>query len=502
MNIHHDDYYNYRDLVNHKEPYIFTVTSTNTIGKSEVSDSSNDVLPIISPILSDFKIKPVASNKIGTLAIGVDIIAETYSEIKSFIFEDKNNKFSVNVDLATKSNDNYDTTKSVKSGGSGAYQFILFNINKNTNYTLTATAVNSAGTSSSISNTFKSLSDPVPPKILSVTPTANKECTVEFDMSEEDYLYFVTATPQNGGDPINTVGQTKSPIIVSGLTGGETYTFTISVLSLIGGSPPSPPSLPVQAYDIPIAPTINSVLNENGKSTITFSGDNLKGSTPDKPKYKVTAIPQSGSSLTVSGDNSPITIEGLTNGANYTFVVSLSTTNNGSVDSSPYTSTLSNVPSKIDNIEVSGDDNIIRIKFKKPNTNMSEIISYTFNAYYTDDTGKIYVENINVLPEQVMLNNDNTITVTFNTTKRNKYSGKSFSTLTSAELAEITTVKNNDKTLSIENQTNKQPYAYVKLPNYKIEKKHTELNCVCFYICLIILVFIVIRMFRKCFSRR
>ena len=63
-NIISDEYYNYGDLIDikrKKEPYIFTITSTNSIGNSVVSEPTTDVIPFIVPIISSFNIVPSSS---------------------------------------------------------------------------------------------------------------------------------------------------------------------------------------------------------------------------------------------------------------------------------------------------------------------------------------------------------------------------------------------------------------------------------------------------------
>jgi hypothetical protein len=58
--------------------------------------------------------------------------------------------------------------------------------------------------------------------------------------------YTVTAidstNPANGGE---TASGTASPLTVTGLTAGDTYTFTVTATNAAGAGPPSANSLPI-----------------------------------------------------------------------------------------------------------------------------------------------------------------------------------------------------------------------------------------------------------------
>ena len=76
------------------------------------------------------------------------------------------------------------------------------------------------------------------------------EASVSFTASASDggapiTGYTVTATSSDGGTN-RTVSATGSPFVVTGLTAGKTYTFTVTAINSTGTGPPSAASAPVQ----------------------------------------------------------------------------------------------------------------------------------------------------------------------------------------------------------------------------------------------------------------
>jgi phospholipase C/outer membrane protein assembly factor BamB len=76
--------------------------------------------------------------------------------------------------------------------------------------------------------------------------------------------YTVTATddttPANGGE---TASGSASPITVTGLTNGDTYTFTVTATNVAGTGPTSTPSPPVTPSTAPARPTLSAVLQRS-----------------------------------------------------------------------------------------------------------------------------------------------------------------------------------------------------------------------------------------------
>lgn len=173
--------------------------------------------------------------------------------------------------------------------------------------------------------------------------------------------FTVTATdgtnPSHGGQ---SASGPSSPIAVTGLTNGDSYTFTVTATNLAGNGPASAPSSPVVPYTVPGAPTGVSAQAGNAQATVTFTAPNNGGSTITS--YRATATDSTtlanGSEM-ATGSVSPITVKGLTNGDSYTFTVTatnLAGTGMASAPSSPVVPTAAaTVPSAPQNVSAKTD---------------------------------------------------------------------------------------------------------------------------------------------------
>ncbi|MDD5455173.1 MAG: fibronectin type III domain-containing protein [Candidatus Ratteibacteria bacterium] len=148
----------------------------------------------------------------------------------------------------------------------------------------------------------------------------NAQATVSFSAPSSNggsaiTYYRVTSNP--GGK--TAVGGT-SPITVTGLTNGGLYTFTVTATNAAGTGPASAPSNSVKLATVPGAPTNVSAVatGANGQAKVSFTAPASDGGNPIIT-YTVTCIP---GGKTVTGNASPITITGLSQGTSYTFTVS------------------------------------------------------------------------------------------------------------------------------------------------------------------------------------
>jgi len=150
-----------------------------------------------------------------------------------------------------------------------------------------------------------------------VTATAGDAlATVNFTAPASDgnldiISYPVTCSP--GG---RTASGT-SPITVTGLTNGTSYTFTVTAVNAVGTGPASTPSNSMTPGVVPGSPTLPTAKAGNGWAIVGFKAPATSGG-PAITGYTVTSSP---GGITATGAGSPITVQGLTNGTAYRFRV-------------------------------------------------------------------------------------------------------------------------------------------------------------------------------------
>jgi hypothetical protein len=193
-----------------------------------------------------------------------------------------------------------------------------------TSYTFSVTATNAAGTSpaSSPSNSVLPVGPASAPTITSVV-AGNAEATITF-----------TQPTNNGGQPILSYtvvsspgGITRtdaaSPIVIFGLTNGQSYTFTVFATTAAGNGDTSVASSPgVIPLGPPGAPTITGVTVGNHQATVSFNAPASNGGSAIVT-YTATAYP---GGISNTGSTPSITINGLANGQTYTITVTATNT--------------------------------------------------------------------------------------------------------------------------------------------------------------------------------
>jgi hypothetical protein len=134
-----------------------------------------------------------------------------------------------------------------------------------------------------------------------------------------------TATSSPGG---YTGVSASSPVSVTGLQSGVSYTFTITAGNASGTSAPSSASNSITATTVPQAPTIGTATAGDTSATVTYTAGATGGEAVSA--YTATSTPDS---ITGTGA-SPITVSGLTNDTAYTFTVTATNANGTSAPSS------------------------------------------------------------------------------------------------------------------------------------------------------------------------
>ena len=176
---------------------------------------------------------------------------------------------------------------------------------------------------------FITSSAPDAPTGVTAITAGDGQATVNFAAPDADggaaiTSYTVTAadstTPANGGETATGSG---SPVTVSGLTNGDTYTFTVTATNSDGAGPSSAPSNAVVPATVPGAPTIAAATAGDAQANVNFAAPGTDGGAAIT-SYTVTAAdsttPANGGE-TATGSGSPVTVSGLTNGDTYTFTV-------------------------------------------------------------------------------------------------------------------------------------------------------------------------------------
>jgi hypothetical protein len=161
----------------------------------------------------------------------------------------------------------------------------------------------------------KAPSAPGSPTIVLVTP-GNSRALVNFKLPASDGgqpITQCTVTANPGAIKISRVG---SPIQVSDLKNGTTYTFNVTATNKVGTGPASQTSTSITPGGVPNAPRITGVKTQNAQAQVSFKAPASQGAS-DPISYTVT----SNSGQKAIGTTSPITVKGLSGGRRYTFTV-------------------------------------------------------------------------------------------------------------------------------------------------------------------------------------
>lgn len=139
--------------------------------------------------------------------------------------------------------------------------------------------------------------------------------------------YTVTSSP--GGF---TGTGSASPITVTGLQSGTSYTFTVVATNSRGNSTASAASNSITATTVPQAPTIGTASRTNNT---TVSLGFTAGATGGKTISSYTATSSPSISLTTTGTSTPLTVTGTyASGTAYTFTITATNANGTSTASS------------------------------------------------------------------------------------------------------------------------------------------------------------------------
>ena len=122
------------------------------------------------------------------------------------------------------------------------------------------------------------------------------------------------------GSVVSTAKVASSPVIVTNLTNGTNYNFTILATNAVGSGPESSPARTGIPRTVPGAPTIGTATGGNGQATVSYTAPASNGGDAIS-SYTATSAPGNLTGSVSQAGSGSITVTGLTNGTAYTFKV-------------------------------------------------------------------------------------------------------------------------------------------------------------------------------------
>jgi hypothetical protein len=161
-----------------------------------------------------------------------------------------NNGAAITKFTATCTSSNGGALKSAVHTGATAVAIAVTGVTTGKTYTCSVVATNSRGNSPAGTTTAVTVGAPAAPAKPTVVMTASGSLKVTFTAPATNGAaitgYTATCTSTNSGVTKTNTG-TASPLTVTGLTAGKTYTCTVVATNSRGTGPPSPASVAVTA---------------------------------------------------------------------------------------------------------------------------------------------------------------------------------------------------------------------------------------------------------------
>ena len=200
----------------------------------------------------------------------------------------------------------------IAAAGSVNGSYVVTGLSNGTAYTFNIATVNSVGTGpdATFPGSWTPASVPDAPTSVTAGP-GDAQATVSWTAPNANGSaitgYTVSWSGGNQACP-------ASPCLVSGLTNGTAYTFTVTATNAIGTGPASAASGAVTPAAVPGAPTGVSAIGGNGQATVSWTPPSDNGSA-----ITGYTVIWSGGSQPCPGE--PCTVAALSNGTPYTFTV-------------------------------------------------------------------------------------------------------------------------------------------------------------------------------------
>lgn len=338
--------------------YTFTVTATNVVGSSPVSASSNAVTPAAVP----------GAPPAVTATRGDKTAQVTWTPAA-------NNGFPITGYTVTAS-----PGGATQSVGGTVTSAGFTGLTNGTAYTFTVTATNATGRSP-----LSAPSPAVTPAGAPKAPTAvaalrgDKSAAVSWPPAVNNGSaitgYTITASP---GGVTKTVAGDLTTGVVTGLTNGTAYTFTVTATNAVGISPASAPSAPVTPAAVPAAPTGVTATRGERSADVSWTAPAANGS--PITGYTITASP-GGATKIVAGDQTTGTVTALTPGTSYTFTVTATSAVGTSLPSAPSNAVVpADLPGAPGAVTASPRNGSARVSWTAPVVDDVPVTGYTVTA--------------------------------------------------------------------------------------------------------------------------
>jgi hypothetical protein len=198
-----------------------------------------------------------------------------------------------------------------------------------------------------------------------------------------NYQYSTNGT--NGTFTAFNPAQTNSPLTISNLVNGTTYSLAFKAVNSVGPGA-STPATNGTPYTTPAVPTVTGVTSSNRALSVAFTAGTNNGSSITNYQYSTNGTSGTFTAFNPAQTNSPLTITNLVNGVPYTLSFkavnaagagSASTATNGT----PYTT-----PEAPTSLSVTSGDNQVTIAFTAGTNNGSSITNYQYSTNGTNGT--------------------------------------------------------------------------------------------------------------------
>jgi large repetitive protein len=289
--------------------YTCTAAATNGIGTGPASAGSPPVMPIGSP---DAPAPPTITPGTNLMQVAFGAPANNGRPITSY----------------TATCTSTDGGRTAIAAGPASPINVTGLTNGNT-YTCAVSATSSAGTSPDSGDSTAAVAIAVPnspakPAVAGGPSRITVSFIVPVEKADEIFKTTATCTSSNGGVTRSASTQPEdagvpfSPIIVTGLTNGKTYTCAVDATNNIGEGPLSPASATVIPRVPPGAPTAVKVVSGNapgvtGAAVVSFSVGNGNGSAITSFRATCTDL-KNGHKFAKTGAKSPLAVTGITTG--------------------------------------------------------------------------------------------------------------------------------------------------------------------------------------------